>query len=160
MKKRSLSLSSLIFILFITSITNSLSEVKKIIKGTAKVIDGDTIKINGKKIRLFGIDAPEKNQICSKNSNSYNCGLTSTKFLKEIIKNEKIECTYKNLDRYGRILGICGDINGKMVEFGHAVAYVRYSKKYLSLQRKAKNEKRGIWSGKFDMPEDWRRKNK
>ncbi|SVA87710.1 uncharacterized protein METZ01_LOCUS140564 [marine metagenome] len=47
-----------------------------------------------------------------------------------------------------------------MVEFGHAVAYVRYSKKYLSLQRKAKNEKRGIWSGKFDMPEDWRRKNK
>jgi len=47
-----------------------------------------------------------------------------------------------------------------MVEFGHAVAYVKYSKKYLPFQRKAKNEKRGIWSGKFDMPEDWRRKNK
>ena len=111
-------------------------------------------------IILRGKINAEKNQICSKNSNSYSCGLTSTKFLKEIIKNEKIECTYKNLDKYGRILGICGDINGKMIEFGHAVAYVKYSKKYLSLQKKAKNEKRGIWSGKFDMPEDWRRKNK
>jgi len=156
-KKLSLSLFSILILL---SLPNLSVSAEKIIIGKARVIDGDTIKINGKKIRLFGIDAPEKNQICSKNSNSYNCGLTSTKFLKEIIKNEKIECTYKNLDRYGRILGICGDINGKMVEFGHAVAYVRYSKKYLSLQKKAKNEKRGIWSGKFDMPEDWRRKNK
>jgi len=156
--KLSLSLFSILILL---SLPNLSASAEKTIIGKAQVIDGDTIKINGKKIRLFGIDAPEKNQICSKkNSNSYNCGLASTKFLKEIIKNEKIECTYKNLDRYGRILGICGDINGKMVEFGHAVAYVRYSKKYLSLQRKAKNEKRGIWSGKFDMPEDWRRKNK
>ena len=156
--KPGLSLFSILIILL--SLPNLSVSAEKTIIGKAQVIDGDTIKINGKKIRLFGIDAPEKTQICSKNSNSYNCGLTSTKFLKEIIKNEKIECTYKNLDRYGRILGICGDINSKMVEFGHAVAYVRYSKKYLSLQRKAKNEKRGIWSGKFDMPEDWRRKNK
>ena len=157
--KPGLSLFSILIILL--SLPNLSVSAEKTIIGKAQVIDGDTIKINGKKIRLFGIDAPEKNQICSKkNSNSYNCGLASTKFLKEIIKNEKIECTYKNLDRYGRILGICGDINRKMVEFGHAVAYVRYSKKYLSLQKKAKNEKRGIWSGKFDMPEDWRRKNK
>ena len=157
-KKLSLSLFSILILL---SLPNLSFSAEKIIIGKAQVIDGDTIKINGKKIRLFGIDAPEKNQICSKkNSNFYNCGLTSTKFLKKIIKNEKIECTYKNLDRYGRILGICGDINGKMVEFGHAVAYLKYSKKYLSLQKKAKNEKRGIWSGKFDMPEDWRRKNK
>ena len=37
------------------------------IYGKPKVIDGDTIKINLKKIRLHGIDAPEKNQICKKN---------------------------------------------------------------------------------------------
>ncbi len=156
--KPGLSLFSILIILL--SLPNLSVSAEKTIIGKAQVIDGDTIKVNGKKIRLFGIDAPEKNQICTKNSNYYNCGSTSTKFLKEIIKNETIECTYKNLDRYGRILGICGDINGKMVEFGHAVAYVRYSKKYLPLQKKAKNEKRGIWSGKFDMPEDWRRKNK
>ena len=156
-KKLSLSLFSILILLLLPNLSVS---AEKTIIGKAQVIDGDTIKVNGKKIRLFGIDAPEKNQICTKNSNYYNCGSTSTKFLKEIIKNETIECTYKNLDRYGRILGICGDINGKMVEFGHAVAYVRYSKKYLPLQRKAKNEKRGIWAGDFDVPEDWRRKNK
>ncbi len=156
-KKLSLSLFSILILLLLPNLSVS---AEKTIIGKAQVIDGDTIKVNGKKIRLFGIDAPEKNQICTKNSNYYNCGSTSTKFLKEIIKNETIECTYKNLDRYGRILGICGDINGKMVEFGHAVAYVRYSKKYLPLQKKAKNEKRGIWAGDFDVPEDWRRKNK
>ena len=53
------------------------------ITGYAKVIDGDTIKIKGNKIRLYGIDAPENNQICSKPwlslniitfSKDYECG--------------------------------------------------------------------------------------
>ncbi len=170
--KLSLSLFSILILL---SIPNLSVSAEKIIIGKAQVIDGDTIKINGKKIRLFGIDAPEKNQICSKKSNSYNCGLTSKKFLKEIIKNEKIECTYKNLDRYGRIIGKCishtkiensnetvpFDINYQMVRNGRAVEYKRYSKgEYSEAEESAKKEKRGIWKGKFDRPEKWRRKYK
>ena len=65
--KLSLSLFSILILL---SLPNLSFSAEKIIIGKAQVIDGDTIKINGKKIRLFGIDAPEKNQICSKNSNS------------------------------------------------------------------------------------------
>ena len=57
MKKLSLSLFSLLFILSIPT-TSICSE--KIILGEAEVIDGDTIKINKKKIRLFGIDELEK----------------------------------------------------------------------------------------------------
>ena len=57
----------------------------------------------------------------------------------------------KNLDR--------ADIfNNVMVESGFAVAYVRYSKKYLQSEKKAKNLKKGMWAGEFDRPEDWRRK--
>ena len=47
-----------------------------------------------------------------------------------------------------------------MVRTGYAVAYLRYSKKYLIDQEYAKKEKLGIWQGTFVMPEDWRRKNK
>ena len=64
MKKLNLSLFSLL-IFFLFSIVSHSSE--KIILGNAKVIDGDTIKINDNKIRLFGIDAPEKKQMCEKN---------------------------------------------------------------------------------------------
>ena len=173
MKKLSLILSS-ILILFITS---HISAETKLIQGQAEVIDGDTIVINNLKVRLFGIDAPEKNQICmGLSGESYNCGLSSTRFLKTFIDNStRVECSYKNLDRYGRIIGKCishtkiensnetvpFDINYEMVRNGRAVEYKRYSKgEYFEAEELAKKEKRGIWKGKFDRPEKWRRKYK
>ena len=63
MKKLSLSLFSLLIFLLLPILSSSS---EKIISGNAKVIDGDTIKINKKKIRLFGIDATEKKQVCKK----------------------------------------------------------------------------------------------
>tara|TARA_B100000700_G_C14433573_1_gene573755 strand:+ start:65 stop:433 length:369 start_codon:yes stop_codon:yes gene_type:complete len=105
MKKLSLILFSLA--IFFTNI--SWSKEEKIISGKARVVDGDTIKINEISIRLYGIDAPEKNQICmGLSGESYNCGLSSTRFLKTLIDNStRVECSYKNLDRYGRIIGKC-----------------------------------------------------
>ena len=87
----------------------SLSEDRnKVISGNAIVIDGDTIKIKGASIRLFGIDAPEKKQICYKDNKPYNCGHISTKFLKRLINdNVKVDCYYKNKDRYKRIIAKC-----------------------------------------------------
>ena len=61
MKKLSLSLFSIN--LFLSIITSAIS-FEKIIIGKARVTDGDTIKINDQKIRLFGIDAPETKQFC------------------------------------------------------------------------------------------------
>ena len=160
----------LIFFIIFFLKTNSYSEE---IKGYAKVIDGDSIIIKNKRIRLFGIDAPEKNQICKKNGAPYKCGTRSTNSLKLLINNKKLICSYKNKDRYGRILGECdlleswndynsyvasGILNDTMVSSGFAVAYVRYSKKYLQSEKKAKTLKKGIWAGEFDRPEDWRRK--
>ena len=164
MKKLNLILSSLIFILFFTIETNSSSDFKKIIKGSAKIIDGDTIKVKGEKIRLFGIDAPEMKQICiNKNSKLYKCG-QEAKFALETYIYSQVICYYNSKDRYGRILGICfveeTELNKMMVQSGNAVAYLKYSKKYLNDQEIAKNKNRGLWSGEFDMPWEWRRKYK
>ena len=52
------------------------------------------------------------------------------------------------------------NINAYMVFYGYAVAYLRYSEKYLEQQEDAKGFKSGLWAGNFDMPEDWRKKNK
>ena len=184
MKKLTLGLFSFLFI-FLISFSPSLSaKFNKYIIGKIKVIDGDTImmdgrgynkidgdtiKMNGKRIRLFGIDAPEKDQICvNKNSESYNCGSISTKVLKRYVGREKIKCRYTEKDRYGRILGTCYfpydssklSLNRYMVHTGNATAYKRYSKKYLDSEKWAKDNHLGIWQGNFERPEKWRRKYK
>ena len=79
----------------------------------------------------------------------------------------KIYCYYSERDKYNRILGECVlgesgslNINVYMVRGGYAIAYLRYSEKYLDVQETAKSSKIGLWVGNFDMPEEWRKKNK
>ena len=171
MKKLSLILFSVLILFFETQ---SYSK-EKFIFGKAQVIDGDTIKINGKSIRLYGIDAPEMKQLCKdKYKVNYACGYVSKFFLKSFIKDamkiknyKNVFCYYNELDRYNRIIGECFvgpkkiySLNSAMILSGNAVAYLRYSDKYLNDQNKAKLEKKGIWSGVFIFPEEWRRKNK
>ena len=154
----------LIFNLFFILISLSTVSSGKTIFGKAKVIDGDTIHINKNKIRLHAIDAPETNQTCNKNSKVWNCGVESTKFLKELIGNNKIECITQGKDRYNRFIGICYkdnlDLNSEMVLNGSAIAYLYYSTDYIEEEEEAKQEKRGIWIGDFVEPYLLKKKNK
>ena len=147
------------------------SEISSV-SGYAKIIDGDTIKINSKKIRLHGIDAPEKKQTCKKPyliigifsfTKSYSCGQVSTDKLIKKINNQIIKCKIKNVDRYNRLIGECykrnENLNAWLVSNGYAVAYRKYSKKYIPDEKNAKNNNLGIWQGKFEMPWNFRRKN-
>ena len=134
------------------------------IYGTPTITDGDTIKILNNKIRLYGIDAPEKNQKCNKNGKEYNCGADATEALIKKISKNTIKClTQKKKDRYNRFLGICfidkEDLNKWMVRNGYAIAYRRYSKNYILDEEYAKSKKLGLWSGTFLMPEKWRKLN-
>ena len=145
------------------------------ISGDPKVIDGDTIHIDSYKIRLEGIDAPELKQYCKKPllkfsaflgftiNKDYPCGLTSKKKLIEKIKKSKIICNYNSKDRYRRYIATCYlenlNLNKWMVRNGYAVAYLRYSKQYLTDENYAKLEKLGIWGGTFTRPEKWRKLN-
>ena len=162
-------ISSLFFIL--TYIDVKSENINKI-TGFAKVVDGDTIKINSKKIRLYGIDAPEKKQKCKKTyltisfmsfTKDYMCGEVSTQKLIKKINKQKLNCNILDVDRYKRLIGECFkrniNLNSWMVSNGFAVAYRKYSKKYVSDEINAKNNKLGIWQGKFEMPWDYRRKN-
>ena len=168
MKKLSLSLFSII--LFLSIITSAIS-FEKIITGKARVTDGDTIKINNQKIRLFGIDAPETKQFCKEVylsflifnfKRDYKCGKKSTNALKKKIQGKNIRCLVQdNKDRYRRNIGICylkkQDINSWLVKNGYAIAYRRYSKKYINDEQYAEDNKLGIWQGTFMKPEKWRR---
>ena len=171
-KKKLIILIIISSIFFILTYSDVRSENINKISGFAKVVDGDTIKINSKKIRLYGIDAPEKKQKCKKTyltisfmsfTKDYMCGEVSTEKLIKKINKQKLNCNILDVDRYKRLIGECFkrniNLNSWMVSNGYAVAYRKYSKKYVSDEINAKNNKLGIWQGKFEMPWDYRRKN-
>ena len=171
-KKKLIILIIISSIFFILTYNDVRSENINKISGFAKVVDGDTIKINSKKIRLYGIDAPEKKQKCKKIyltisfmsfTKDYMCGEVSTQKIIKKINKQKLNCNILDVDRYKRLIGECFkrniNLNSWMVSNGFAVAYRKYSKKYVSYEINAKNKKLGIWQGKFEMPWDYRRKN-
>jgi endonuclease YncB( thermonuclease family) len=170
-KRKAIILIIICSIFFILTYKDVKSEEIKEISVNAQIIDGDTIKINSKKIRLYGIDAPEFKQMCKKPylkiifftfTKDYPCGKISTQKLRKKINNKVITCKILDVDRYNRFIGECYkrnlNLNSWLVSNGYAVAYRKYSKKYVSNEINAKNEKKGLWQGKFEMPWDFRRK--
>tara|TARA_B100001559_G_C16109162_1_gene443073 strand:+ start:149 stop:616 length:468 start_codon:yes stop_codon:yes gene_type:complete len=129
-----------------------------------QVIDGDTLQIDDKRIRIFGIDTPEKNQTCTTNNKKWACGVVATNNLIKLISNKKVNCTKKGTDFYKRILAVCFvdgiDIGKSMVASGWALAYRQYSNVYIKDEELAKSKKLGLWSSHFVVPWQWRKNKK
>jgi endonuclease YncB( thermonuclease family) len=131
-------------------------------RGWPHVIDGDTIELNGRRIRLDGIDAPESDQTCQQPSGlAWACGRDAANALSSRIGWSHIRCEGAAYDRYGRLLARCflgnEDLNRWMVAHGWAVVYRQYSSDYLVDETQARQSRLGLWSGRFAMPWDWRR---
>lgn len=134
-----------------------------LLTGRASVIDGDTIEIHGRRIRLYGIDAPEAGQSCQDAAGaSYRCGQRAALVLANKIGQAPIACEPKDVDQYRRTVAVCRadatDLNGWMVAEGQAVAYRQFSTAYVPAEDAARAAKRGIWAGSFTMPANWRRR--
>ena len=172
-KRKAILLFLICLIFFFLTYQDVKSSEITSITGHAEVTDGDTIKINTFKIRLNGIDAPEKKQKCKRPYleifififyEDYSCGQKSTEALIKKINNQKITCKISNVDYFKRLIGECYkrkiNLNAWLVSNGHAVAFRKYSKKYVPDEILAKQEKKGMWQGKFEMPWDYRKSNK
>jgi endonuclease YncB( thermonuclease family) len=131
------------------------------ISGYPRVISGDIIIIHGRRIRLFGIDAPDSKQTCKNaDDQDYDCGWKATVALVDHIAGGTVSCRPRGIDRFGRTVAVCHlgaeDLNGWMVAQGWAVAYRHHSLDYVLQQYTAKADKLGIWAGSFLMPWEWR----
>ena len=131
------------------------------LEGRVTVIDGDTLEMHGKRIRLHGIDAPESGQTCrSQSGKTYRCGQLATIQMAQYTKRKTIRCNVRDTDRYGRLVAVCfadgQDINKRIVRDGFALAYRRFSRDYVAAERNAKRDKVGMWQGAFIKPWDWR----
>ncbi len=136
---------------------------EKAVSGNARVIDGDTIEVEGTRIRLEGIDAPETGQRCARRMlGNWACGAAATEALSRLVEGKRVECTPRGVDKYNRMLGVCfvdgRDVNAWMVRKGLAWAFVRYSQAYVAEERAARAEHIGIWQADTETAWDYRAK--
>jgi len=129
--------------------------------GAVRAIDGDTLDLAGQRIRLHGIDAPEAGQGCTTAAGAlWACGAAATAALARLAVGP-VACRQVDRDRYGRIVALCRaggqDLGAALVEGGWAVAYRRYSRRYVGAEGVARRHRRGLWRGAFVVPHDWRR---
>ncbi len=129
-----------------------------------KVTDGDTVTIEARgeeyRVRLTGIDAPERRQ---------DFGSESTQHLQSLIANQIVTVISTKTDSYGRLLGKVVlknvDINLVMVTDGYAWWYKQYQKDHALIDRflyqhaeeEARGARKGLWAGKPVAPWDYRR---
>ena len=126
-----------------------------------RVIDGDTIVLNGEKIRFTGIDTPELKQTCMQGGEKLSCGMTAKMLLVKKIGNNAPECISEGKDAYKRTLAECF-VNGEslskfLVRSGYAFAYRKYSTKFVKDEEFAKTNKLGMWAMTFQYPWDFRK---
>ncbi len=132
------------------------------IYGDAVAVDGDTLIVNGTRIRLFGIDTPEAEQTCPAAAGSeWACGRAAEDRLSELLSLGPIACDGGDLDDYGRTLAVCDafdgtPINATLVAEGLAWAFVRYSTDYLAQEAGARAAGLGIWQAPTEPAWDYR----
>lgn len=153
------------FIFVVFAFPVSAASIDGELAGVASVIDGDTIEVHGQRIRLHGIDAVESRQYCIEaDGREWRCGQDAAFALSDKIGRNPVRCDQRDIDRYGRVVGVCFqgrvDLNEWMVFEGWAVAYRQYSLDYVAAEDAARRDKRGMWRAEFQMPWDWRRERR
>ena len=155
-KKKVILVISVLAIVFFLTYTDVKSQ-------NLKITDGDTIKIDGEKIRFSGIDTPELKQTCIKEGIKNSCGLIVKQILIDKIADNKVKCIKEGQDQYKRILAECfvnnESLSRYLVRSGYAFAYRKYSKKFIIDEDYARANKLGMWSMEFEYPWDFRRSN-
>ena len=125
------------------------------------VTDGDTIRIGDERIRFSGIDAPEIKQTCIYQEIEFKCGEFSKNLLIEKISNQQVNCIREGKDQYGRTLAECfvgkESLSSYLVREGYALAYRKYSDKFILDEEYAQSKGNGMWSMDFMFPWDFRK---
>lgn len=136
------------------------------------VHDGDTLTLaGGRKVRLFGIDAPELRQQCRADaiyapgpSACVPCGESSRLALEGLVLGKDIHCTDRGRS-YDRVVAECEvgkvQVGPWMLSHGFAVAYAQFLRKadrptYLGAQASAKRAGEGLWAMTWVPPAAWR----
>ncbi len=124
--------------------------------GSTFAVDGDTLDVQGVRVRLSGIDAPERQQTCGAPGREWPCGAEARSVLDAAVKHAIVRCEGRARDAYHRLIAACrvGDVDlaEDVVRAGLALSTGAYE----AIEGEARAAGRGIWSGPFERPAEWR----
>lgn len=127
------------------------------IAGTPRVIDGDTLEIDGRRLTLWGVDAPEPQQACTLDDGStWACGAEATRALLDRLGTAAVACEPRGRS-HGRAVALCRldgeDLGAWMVTRGLALDYPVTSRgHYRRQERAAARARLGVHRGRFEDP--------
>jgi endonuclease YncB( thermonuclease family) len=153
------------FLLIASSVILSVSTAAHAdLAGVALVISGDTIEVQGQRVRLAGVTAPGFDQLCAGARAQWRCGMMARLMLDRRIGSSPVICRAQGIDSEGRILGRCrlDDGQGKklnrwLVTSGWAFASGDLGHIYKDAEAQAVSSGAGLWRNGFEPSGDWRR---
>lgn len=135
------------------------------ILGPVKVVDGDTIDINGARVHFFGVDAPEIDQKCVIYQLEWPCGKRSIVILERLIGAQPVRCEIIDMPKGSSVTSPVNarcfnfenlELNAAIIGEGMALPLLRETKRYMASEKHAQLKRIGMWSGRFIAPADWR----
>ena len=132
------------------------------ISGTATVRDAGTLEVQGKKVRLHGIETPKDDQVCLRDAKPWKCGEAAAAALRRHVDGKNVTCDAVNASdgsNQGANCSIDGEnLNQLLVREGWAMDLPAQSDgAYADAQKEAKKARRGVWASDSDNPEEVRR---
>lgn len=154
---RTMKLTPFILVVLLAALVSSPARAD--ISGPPTVIDGETLEVQGRRVRLYGIDAPDIRQTCEIGSRTYNCGRISRTALMDLVAGVDVRCRLRGQTKQGVALATClaagYDISAGMVHTGWAMAMPRQGTVYSRIEKEAEKARRGLWKGVFAPPWEW-----
>lgn len=136
------------------------------LRGAARVFSGDRLEIDGRRIALAGIDAPERGQRCRRRDDrGYDCGRIAATALMDLTAGAEVRCRIQQEATIGAgddavPLARCSvdgyDLSEGMVYAGWALADPKTGARLRRLEQGAREAGRGLWRGPFEPPWVWR----
>ncbi|AWI83182.1 nuclease [Alloyangia pacifica] len=131
------------------------------ITGRIRVIDGDTFDVGDVRVRLFGVDAPERGQTCGGGAKpTWACGAWVTSEVRARYEGRRASCARRDTDRYGRAVARCSvdgeDVGRELVSEGLAFAYRAYSLDYDLDEKRAVVRGVGVHGSEVRRPAEYR----
>jgi endonuclease YncB( thermonuclease family) len=122
------------------------------------VVDGDTLRLSDRIVRLRGLEAPARGETCRDPAGrEFDCGAGSAEALSRIVAGRAVQCRVQGRDRFGRGLGRCEagvvELNSALISAGWALGM---DTAFAPLEQAARSAGRGLWAAGGRPPESWR----
>lgn len=126
------------------------SPIAEEVRGYASVQSGNTILIGKRVLRLFGVSAPKKDEICQIDEAKMKCGVVAWSHLIQLADGWHLSCDIELKSKSGGDFATCysgeRDINEGMVRSGWAKAIRKQTDRYVVDEEDARASKRGLWT--------------